>query len=107
LRTPEGAGGRERQYRPVHAAALSGKALKGKKPQGRRCDRAFTREGGCRNAGKPAFLGSGSVLGQPLKRSRSPGEDLEYNSVVLGGLEGEDPEVQPATAKDMRGVPKP
>jgi len=68
---------------------------------------AHTREGGCRNAGKSAFLGSGSVLGQPLKRRRSPGEDLGYKSIVLGGLGSEDPVVQLATVKDMGGVPKP
>jgi len=46
-----------------------------------------------RVSGKLEALGSGSVLGSPLKRSRSPREDPgDKLTFVSGGLEREDPE---------------
>jgi hypothetical protein len=60
---------------------------------------------GGRGSGKPEFLCSGSVLGPPLERSRSPGEDPEKQSdLFLGDLEREDPEAQPVRAKGRRGA---
>jgi hypothetical protein len=61
---------------------------------------------GRRGSGELEFLCSGSVLGLPLERSRSPREDpgKQFN-VFLGDLEREDPEAQPVKAKGMRGAP--
>jgi len=60
---------------------------------------------GCRDSGKPEFLCGGSVLGLPLERSRSPGEDPERQSnLFFGDWEREDPEAQPARVKGMRGA---
>lgn len=55
--------------------------------------------------GNTAFLCSGSVLGRPLKRSRSPREAPENISNVSRGLEREDPEARAAKAEGKRGAP--
>jgi len=83
-----------------------GKALKGSKPQGRRCRLVLGSHRVSGFPGKPGALCGGSVLGHPLKGSRSPWEEPEDKSIVLGGLEREDPGARPMTVKGMRGAPK-
>jgi len=53
--------------------------------------------------GKPGAQGSGLVLGQPLKRSRSPREDPPSQSMILGGLEREDPGAEPVKGERHEG----
>jgi len=51
----------------------------------------------------PGSLCSGSVLGRPLKRSRSPGEDPEDIQLILGSPVREDPEAQPVIGEGHEG----
>lgn len=60
----------------TNAAALSGKALKGKKPQGRRCSMAFSVKLGVEMAGNQSLYTAAGCLGisegepKPMRGSR-------------------------------------
>jgi hypothetical protein len=92
--------------RPIHAAAPGGEDAEGAETSREALLVGVWCRSGVGFLENQRLKGSGSVLGQPLKRSRSPREEPGSHLLIPRGLEGENPGAQPERVKGMRGAPK-
>jgi len=94
------------QARPVHAAAPGGENAEGVETSREALQKGVRGDSNARVFGKPKARCSGWVLGQPLKRSRSPREEPENKPIVSRGPGARRPWSPADVAKGMRGAPK-